>query len=197
MIRLNLRTTLFKLAEEISRNLLTIRLFEIVVILAISCISASNGFSARCVLRHILGFEWRRSMKMMAWKNIPHYWPFVRRINRWIKSLWCATGDAGKVTVVYKTVWNNLYLFRIILKWSVSHNNCAELMRKNLIDQCFAMYMCSDSRILFRKNESYVLKLLGAVSIRKTVLPGMTIPMLKIRRPNGRLIFNMEIAIRR
>ena len=37
----------------------------------------------------------------------------------------------------------------------------------------------------------------GAVSIRKTVLPGMSIPMLKIRRPNGRLIFNMEIAIRR
>ena len=35
----------------------------------------------------------------------------------------------------------------------------------------------------------------GAVSIRKTVLPGMAIPMLKIRRPNGRLIFNMEIAI--
>ena len=26
---------------------------------------------------------------------------------------------------------------------------------------------------------------------------GMAIPMLKIRRPNGRLIFNMEIAIRR
>ena len=39
--------------------------------------------------------------------------------------------------------------------------------------------------------------MLGAVSIRKTVLPGMAIPMLKIRRPNGRLIFNMEIAIRR
>ena len=37
----------------------------------------------------------------------------------------------------------------------------------------------------------------GAVSIRKTVLPGMAIPMLKKRRPNGRLIFNMEIAIRR
>ena len=40
-------------------------------------------------------------------------------------------------------------------------------------------------------------EILGAVSIRKTVLPGMAIPMLKIRRPNGRLIFNMEIAIRR
>ena len=37
----------------------------------------------------------------------------------------------------------------------------------------------------------------GAVSIRKTVLSGMAIPMLKIRRSNGRLIFNMEIAIRR
>ena len=37
----------------------------------------------------------------------------------------------------------------------------------------------------------------GAVSIRKTVLPGMAIPMLKIRRPDGLLIFNMEIAIRR
>ena len=42
-----------------------------------------------------------------------------------------------------------------------------------------------------------MIKALGAVSIRKTVLPGMVIPMLKIRRPNGRLIFNMEIAIRR
>ena len=38
---------------------------------------------------------------------------------------------------------------------------------------------------------------LGAVSIRKTFLPGMAIPILKIRRPNGRLIFNMEIAIRK
>ena len=36
---------------------------------------------------------------------------------------------------------------------------------------------------------------LGAVSIRKTVFPGMAIPMLKIRRPNGRLIFNMRIPI--
>ena len=36
---------------------------------------------------------------------------------------------------------------------------------------------------------------LGAVSIRKTVLLGMAIPMLKIRRPLGRLIFNMGIAI--
>ena len=47
------------------------------------------------------------------------------------------------------------------------------------------------------KNYSALIYYQGAVSIRKTVLPGMAIPMLKIRRPNGRLIFNMEIAIRR
>ena len=45
--------------------------------------------------------------------------------------------------------------------------------------------------------DSHVKDKKGAVSIRKTVLPGMAIPMLKIRRPNGRLIFNMEITIRR
>ena len=57
-----------------------------------------------------------------------------------------------------------------------------------------------NSLIIFswRRHDMEILtKLLGAVSIRKTVLPGMAIPMLKIRRPNGRLIFNMEIAIRR
>ena len=47
------------------------------------------------------------------------------------------------------------------------------------------------------RNIDMLLKTLGAVSIRKTVLQGMAIPMLKIRRPNGRLIFNMEITIRR
>ena len=50
------------------------------------------------------------------------------------------------------------------------------------------------------KNDTFIklgTEIQGAVLIRKTVLPGMAIPMLKIRRPNGRLIFNMEIAIRR
>ena len=36
----------------------------------------------------------------------------------------------------------------------------------------------------------YWIRAQGAVSIRKTVLPGMAIPMFKIRRPSGRLIFN-------
>ena len=46
-------------------------------------------------------------------------------------------------------------------------------------------------------SEAMLDSLLGAVSIRKTVLPGVAIPMLKIRRPNGRLIFNIGIAIPR
>ena len=68
--------------------------------------------------------------------------------------------------------------------------------------------MCSFDFVLFSLGIQYesvvwvimgggILRMQGAVSIRKTVLPGMAIPMLKIRRPNGRLIFNMEIAIRK
>ena len=54
--------------------------------------------------------------------------------------------------------------------------------------------VCNSSQ---RKLIEVIDKDLGALSIRKTVLPAMAIPMLKIRRPNGRLIFNMEIVIRR
>ena len=69
-----------------------------------------------------------------------------------------------------------------------------------------SMYMHSMHTLLgmyyFKSFYAYLVNImpagaLGAVSIRKTVLPGMVIPMLKIRRPNGRLIFNMEITIRR
>ena len=59
----------------------------------------------------------------------------------------------------------------------------------------------AEGRVIWTPNVSMTMyqpsRCLGAVSIRKTVLPGMAIPMLKKRRPNGRLIFNMEIAIRR
>ena len=64
--------------------------------------------------------------------------------------------------------------------WLYVNTNKAKHLHPIQIDICFPS----------QKNQ-------GAVSIRKTVLPGMAIPMLKIRRPNGRLIFNMEIAIRR
>ena len=58
-------------------------------------------------------------------------------------------------------------------------------------------YKCGDCGKAFAHRHNLFNHHQGAVSIRKTVLPGMAIPMLKIRRPNGRLIFNMEIAIRR
>ena len=63
-----------------------------------------------------------------------------------------------------------------------------------------AVITCVNVALRYVKHYGEALPLVqgqGAVSIRKTVLPGMAIPMLKIRRPNGRLIFNMEIAIRR
>ena len=66
-------------------------------------------------------------------------------------------------------------------------------MCKYLLDHFFFIFMI----MIILSHQGIDKKKLGAVSIRKTVLPGMAIPMLKIRRPNGRLIFNMEIAIRR
>ena len=77
--------------------------------------------------------------------------------------------------------------------WLIVHS----MPRKNNIQ--FDIYIHSRRHLRLRWNEIYSIHVTqqGAVSIRKTVLPGMAIPMLKIRRPNGRLIFNMEIAIRR
>ena len=62
------------------------------------------------------------------------------------------------------------------------------------LNQCCFNIIQADMK---NDTNNYSVKIQEAVSIRKTVLPGMAIPMLKIRRPNGRLIFNMEIAIRR
>ena len=69
--------------------------------------------------------------------------------------------------------------------------NCVPIGTQNNI--CYIDVLVQDCGI----SSALAMGILGAVSIRKTVLPGMAIPMLKIRRPNGRLIFNMEIAIRR
>ena len=60
----------------------------------------------------------------------------------------------------------------------------------DLIHWCIYASLGEDELTL---NDSTPLQ--GAVSIRKTVFPGMAIPMLKIRRPTGRLIFNMGIPI--
>ena len=72
---------------------------------------------------------------------------------------------------------SDIYQYLLVFHWIMPANY------NNFVEKC-----CSGSSGIIT---------LGAVSIRKTVLPGMAIPMLKIRRPNGRLIFNMEIVIRR
>ena len=78
------------------------------------------------------------------------------------------------------------YLLKFV-KWTLVYWDCFVICPgHNLHEQTTARF-----------NIVKCIDVLGAVSIRKTVLPGMAIPMLKIRRPNGRLIFNMEIAIRR
>ena len=83
-----------------------------------------------------------------------------------------------------------------LLQWR--HGAMASRITSNSIETLFGFTWNKTSKLrlagslwgIYRDHQ-------GAVSIRKTVLPGMAIPMLKIRRPNGRLIFNMEIAIRR
>ena len=101
-------------------------------------------------------------------------------------------------TVLFRSLWLMSDTPRVIewniwpigLSTAVLHKiNIANLEWYN-----FCYMKCNDSQ---RYRVIISLCKQGAVSIRKTVLPGMVIPMLKIRRPNGRLIFNMEIAIRR
>ena len=72
-----------------------------------------------------------------------------------------------------------------------------DLSENDLDKESNRMFMHAQAYDLHWYDDSFSTREQGAVSIRKTVLPGMAIPMLKIRRPNGRLIFNMEIAIRR
>ena len=81
----------------------------------------------------------------------------------------------------------------MFLKFDIEDRNLCNLSNDRVhVDSCM-LYGFMANKIWHQ----WLHDVLGAVSIRKTVLPGMAIPMLKIRRPNGRLIFNMEIAIRR
>ena len=96
------------------------------------------------------------------------------------------------VSIIYQTICSgagqrkhqsfaSLAFVRGIHRWPMDSPHKGPVTRKNVLFDDAIIAFCEQ----------------GAVSIRKTVLPGMAIPMLKIRRPNGRLIFNMEIAIRR
>ena len=93
-----------------------------------------------------------------------------------------------------------IYLLNISLKYDANDS----AYNKNWFKPMFIAYSCNTrsrkSQPMYSwlsHKKHHLVDELGAVSIRKTVLPGMAIPMLKIRRPNGRLIFNMEITIRR
>ena len=112
-------------------------------------------------------------------------------------------------------IWNSILLFQILLGiegYTLIVNNLFWMYAQGkgrgsadksslLTKACAVHYNASPSLIAMFMGPtwgpSWADRTQGAVSIRKTVLPGMAIPMLKIRRPNGRLIFNMEITIRR
>ena len=108
-------------------------------------------------------------------------WASFQR-HRWIQTWITVRKRSIQVKIDDFLVPCDLEIWRMTLK-----NNRAPLLSN------IKLYAISPSSYV-NSNWSYGQ---GAVSIRKTVLPGRAIPMLKIRRPNGRLIFNMEIAIRR
>ena len=110
-------------------------------------------------------------------------WNLKIRIS--IKMIWKKT--ACKVFEFYFSLNNVLQQFSFLLVNSIWH------LKTKVVESNLAKWMWIDCDISM---DNIVLSnSQGAVSIRKTVLPGMAIPMLKIRRPLGRLIFNMGIAI--
>ena len=142
---------------------------------------------------------------VIKWKHFPRNWPFVRGIHR------------SPVNSPHKGQWRGALMFTLIcagINGWVNTREAGDLRRYrphyDVIVMCL-MYghgcygdanqnlkiLINSDLATSRFRKIFQNGVLGAVSIRKTVLPGMAIPMLKIRRPNGRLIFNMEIAIRR
>ena len=115
--------------------------------------------------------------------KIKWFWDHIYNWNSYFSMMssvyWDSVQDIKHVYV--------MICYGIVCEQGKSENTayaCQPLSKKNIL-WIGLWYCCMDAWHL------------GAVSIRKMVLPGMAIPMLKIRRPNGRLIFNMEIAIRR
>ena len=102
--------------------------------------------------------------------------------------------SSGDTVVLYQTI----DVKRIHKHWQYKHKKTQqkETLHCILYTKHKLNHFYSDDTILLRVGR-LTADILGAVSIRKTVLPGVAIPMLKIRRPNGRLIFNIGIAIPR
>ena len=120
---------------------------------------------------------------------------FVREIHRWPVSSPLKRASNAENSSLWWRHHDTPRCFHIMISL-FKHQHIIYIYIYIYIYTCVRSTPCNICWIQKRAARS-VSKILGAVSIRKTVLPGMAIPMLKIRRPNGRLIFNMEIAIRR
>ena len=131
---------------------------------------------------------------IMTWKYFQHYWPFVKGIHQ----LLVDSLHKGPVMHSFNVffVMNQKKLINSWVSSDLRYHNIS--LRIVTISQIHTTQYIP--RIMHKVHVLLCFVVLwyqGAISIRKTVLPGMAIPMLKIRRPNGRLIFNMEITIRR
>ena len=110
---------------------------------------------------------------------------------------YCLTAPSHYVNQCWLTIKGVVCYSPESISVCISNRNAQELNPYNVFRDYIFKVIAASSRGQWVYWNIELENWQGAVSIRKTVLPGMAIPMLKIRRPNGRLIFNMEIAIRR
>ena len=131
-----------------------------------------------------------------------------RIMNSWLWGLYirflgfCGTWKLYEYIYWLHDVWDLPLLPLTALQPTLFNGFCSYLIQALTLVRVWILLIIKSIWLCFVAlwnftNTDWLFWVQGAVSIRKTVLPGMAIPMLKIRRPNGRLIFNMEIAIRR
>ena len=130
-------------------------------------------------------------------------WQHWRRISRFIIRVWkcdrraypnIARSLIWKSVIVSSMLWVLLNWLFTFQPWKIFGADIKNMSVRSIVLYQDFFKVIPKAKLGFHSHGNVKQ---GAVSIRKTVLPGMAIPMLKIRRPNGRLIFNMEIAIRR
>ena len=145
-------------------------------------------------LHTIISFGWKLQSLIII-RHIVSLWLYWWSITIYFEESWQlswhqANDESIEWSIYTATYINMLYTKKSYSSIKTSHCNSFE-------DLAFIDWFHRHASLNLKRVVVTWQGRLGAVSIRKTVLPGMAIPMLKIRRPNGRLIFNMEIAIRR
>ena len=129
-------------------------------------------------------------MAIITLKHFPRYWPFVWGIHR------------STLNSPHKVQWHWALTFPLIHVWAngwVNNRDAGGLIRHgthyDVTDMCIQLI----PGLLFVANNQSLLVTSppGGRLNKKDGLTRYGDPMLKIRRPNGRLIFNMEIAIYR